>query len=714
MKRTALLVIALGIVMIAPMLSSASALTDAQAKTYGPGFHEPGADWYDPTYAHRVKITSLNTVNRDTGFAAASVDFGDYFSTADGIIDLASMQLVKVGANESSIPVTYQASTDALDFWNPPTLPFIEDEIIGAILADNGTAIGTIFNTIDATGYINVSMRFSTLLTSKIDKLKFQIVYDPDNEFAVTDNDYLSIYAGVPGNWSAPVRVYRNQLPDVLAWTDLITIDLPGNGMSGEVWVDFSAPTLYGATSKFFSFDYSFVDGDGFRNVKHYLTGSLGEVTQKNYYPRVQVFEKESPPVVDIYYIAGTGNVSYYLYFNHVAESNHRVIDNVAVTFGGEIDIPQHYFNSFLAHGSVFIDKDGIKNEGSANLTGSSVNTKDIRGNTINTGMTALDLGYDTSSTFGTVFSTATISNATTSVTYTMFKGIDFLDVKITSAIATKMVNRFTDAYSAHPFDNFAYDDGSFLVEPGSDGMTGQSKFAGFFNAANRTYAVIASNKDMNYTVGWDGDLNYTISFPVGSGTTMFVILFGDDGADATATDVRAKGNTTAVLLGNRMVSITQTVSTTSNAFAPIEIHNITDDVFLGMAYIGDPIKIALFGNNLQSMVINIDNKTGNIPITGTYTISAADIAKLNRGLLERYHTFKVTGRNEFGQTATVEFSTWVASDFLDSFWILILMLFQPIFAIFGLAMIGGVSTVLIKTKRNAKKNNCIGDKCNI
>ena len=715
MKRTALLALAVGFLMIAPVITSTKSLTDDQAKVYGPGFHEPSADWYDPSYKHRVKITELNDVIRDTGFTKTAVNFGDYFSTADGIIDLASMQLVKVGANQSSIPVTFQARTDAVDFWNPPTLPFIKDEIIGAVIADNGSAIGTIYNTVEGTGYINISVRFSTLLTSKIDKLKFQMVYVPEKEFGVTANDYLSIYAGVPGNWSEPVRVYRDQLPDETAWTNYITIDLPGGGMSGEVWIDMSAPTLYGATSKFFSIDYSFLDGDGFRTVEHYLPGSIGKVTQRNYYPRVQVLEKETPPVVDLYFIADPGNVTYYLYFNHAAESNHRVINNVAVPFYGELNIPQAFFNSFLSKGSVFIDKNGKKIEGAANVSEGSSSTKDIRGSLFNLGMTADDLGYKVSNTFGTVFSTANFTNGTSSIIYTMYAGADFLDVEISETSPAGADNQFTSAYSTHPYDNFAYNNGAFLVDSGMNGTQGSSKFAGFFNDNNDSYAVVASDKSMNYTITYRSDLNYSVSFPVGPGKTRFVIALGKSADSANSTAVRSNGNTTAALLGNRVSTpITPVVSASIDQFADIEIHDITPAFNLGIAYYGDKILTALFGNNLQSMTVNIDNKTGEIPINGTYTINAADMAKLNIGLFTRYFTIKVTGRNGFGQNATVAVKTYIASDWLDGIWTILVMFFSPIISFFGLVIIGGTSAVLAKTRRNAKKNNCIGDQCNV
>ena len=710
--------------MIAPIIASTNAFTDTQAKTYGPGFHEPGTDWYDASYAHRVKITALNSINRDTGVTMATVDFVNYFSTADGIIDLASMQLVKAGANQSSIPITYQARTDAVDFWNPPSLPFIKDEIIGAVIANNGSAIGTIYNTVQANGYLNVSVRFSTLLTSTIKQLKFQFVYDPENEFGVQPNDYLSIYAGVPAagstpaNWSAPVRVYRNQLPNTKSWTSYITITLPGNGMSGLVWIDMSAPTLYSkATSKFFSIDYSFVDGDGFRSVMHTLQGLVGSITQKNYYPRVQVLEKESPPIVNLYFIADPGNVTYYLYFNHVGESNHRVINNVAVPFYGELNAPQTFFNAFLDNGSIFIDKNGLKTEGMANVTSGTDNSKDIRGSLFNLGLKAADLGYKASSSFGTIFTTAKIENATSSITYTMYADEKFLDVKITQSTAKKVLNRFTNAYSTHPFDHFVYDTGNFLVDAGMDDVTGESKFTGFYNIDNDSYVIIASNIDMAYTINYLEDLNYTISFPVLSGDSHFVIAIGKmaKGADVTSSAISANGTLIATMLGNRISTpIAPVVSTKSDQFSPIEIHDITPGFNLNMAYYGDKLLVALFGNNLQSMTINIDNKTGEIPFNGTYKINAVDMGKVGAGLFTRFFTIVATGRNEFNQVAKVTIKAYIASDVLDGIWTFFIMLFSPVISIFGLVIIGGTSTVLIKTRRNAKKNNCIGDQCNI
>ena len=95
--------LALGSILVT-IIPSTRAISQADLVALGPGFHEPDDDWWDNSYKHRVLMNFSNLEDKDSQISMADIDFGDYFTTSDGIIDLASMQLVKVGANQSSSP----------------------------------------------------------------------------------------------------------------------------------------------------------------------------------------------------------------------------------------------------------------------------------------------------------------------------------------------------------------------------------------------------------------------------------------------------------------------------------------------------------------------------------------------------------------------------------------------------------------------------------
>lgn len=718
-KKKAILSFVLIAITVIPFISDSVALTSDEAAEFGPGFHEPGKDWYDSTYQYRISINASNTLAKDTNVTSVPVNFSNYHNATEGVIDIASMQLVKVLENEASVPVPFHVETDAVDIWNAPTLKEIEEDVIETLISENGTCVGTIYNPSEAK-HLNVTIRFKTHLSVPSDEVSFQFVYNPDTELNVTSSDYMQFYAGVFENnsftWGSGVRVYRTQLPDEVAWTEYITLPLEEE-TSGDVWIEMSAPSLYGNETKYFTLDFSFLDGDGFNEVIHYIPESGiggGKVQQRNYYPRTQVLQHRDMPYCDIFFpFEGneSGKASYYLYYNFMSGSNHKIIANDAVELTSELDFNARWFNAYFDNGSFFMDKDDQAIDGQINA--SSVEANETWGVLFGNVINSSDNGKDESNEFTTVISTARVENASTKIEYELYVDGNFLQVNLDSVLPVTLVNTFTNESTTSSFNYMANNTVAFEVNNSVNGTTGTSDSFAFFNEVNDTYLVLLSNETLPYEIVYRGNLDYDVLIE-SDGSTAFSLQFIVAGSPHNATNqsviLYEKFDALIGFLNRLSSPIITTVSSTKESFQEIEIHYIGDGFIFNFAYDNDVIEVALFGHSLQSLSVNIDNKTGEIPITGTYII---DISALNRSLFERHHAVEITGRNEFGDTVAVTLDLWIANDVIDGIWVLTLMILNPLFLIGGVGVLALLTGAMVKNKKNSKKG-CNGEGCNV
>ncbi len=711
MKKEAMIAsLVLATIIMPSILGSGMAVTIEDAKLAGYGFHEPGPDWWDPEYRYRMQMNMTAVGPRDINMTVATVDFSTVMNASDGIVDMASMQLVKVGVNQSSIPVDFQVETDVVDIWNPSTVPEIEGPLIDAILQENGTFIGTVFNAFEGEGLMNQSIRFEAIINQPVDEVMVQFVYQPEYEKGIASTDYLQLYAGVPGDWGTPVLIYRSSLPGTKAWTGYITLPLE-NTMNGSIYINMDAPGISGDEEKYFSIDFAFLDGNGFdRDVIHYVpeAEAISNIKQDSYYPKVQVLETTSPPECDIYTIADF-NSTYYLYYNLMAESNHRVINNDAVPFFGSLSLPQTYAMFSNDIGTTRIDTDRAISEG--NMTFGS-NETDSWMSLLDPGIKYGDPGYSFSKYFGKIYTSVAIKNSTTSVTYTAWKDARFLDISISTTVPVNATGFINYTGASYNLTWLAYRGNAMIISSLSSGNF-SSDYLTFLNINDVPGVMLVANHSLDCYLNASGVIadNATILVTIPVGTTRFGAMMFN--ATETPSSNATVGNDDTEAFLRAFITRVENdpvvpVSTTSETFVPLQLFIITGTPLFSIATTGDLMQVALFGHNLQSIAVNIDNKTGDVGINGNYTIN---VASLNRSLIERQHVFRFTGRNEFGDAISVESRLWVADGLLDMPWTAFLAMVNSVVVFLASIAAALFGIVTIASRRQGKKQ-CTGDSC--
>jgi hypothetical protein len=717
----------LTIILLSSIFPLAIAITNEDAEAAGAGFHEPGPDWWDSSYKYRIPVNTSSNVDMDVTVATTTVDFSDYFNgTPGGVIDLASMQLVKELENETFETVAFQVETDAVDIWNPATLLEVEENIVGPIIAENGTFVGTVFNAIEGSGYVNQSIWVETFLDTPADEVIMQIVVQPEEFHGIGQSDYLQLTAGIEGNWGTPTRLKLSDMENETGWTDYLVLPLETN-LSGNVWIRIEAPGIYGNSTRYFALDFGFLDGDGYnRTVEHHLpTLPNPVISQESYYPRFQSLQHRGLPECNVSFItdATPGNDSqYYLYFNFVtlmrydniihqwmvesenteSTSNHALVYNDAVPIVGPLKKPQPYFMIDAGNNvSFFIDKDDNETEGVVSIGKSIENTW---GYIFEHWINFTDGGFDLYNYFGTVYSTATVKNDTMTVTFTLYKDHYFLDVTVESSSSSIKSSGWMNLTAPSALTHFGNETTTFPV---NDTFVGTGNRVSFMDAINDTYLLVLCNDTLSYSINngtGEYDINMTVDSPVtysmhytsSSNKTSHSNALRDSFINRLDHDVNVTaGNETGVLADPELFVL--------NARTGIFDYHL----------VGDVLEIALFGHNLQSITVEITGVTNETGSNGSYTIPT-----LSRSLFSRKHPVIFRGRNEFGDIVETTIEIVIADNIIDVVWaFLIGNILTPLFV----GVLGTVTSIVIiagrgkKSRKSSLGKNCIkgtGDNC--